>query len=43
MGAKPDLPMLSQIEILREDGGDDVRVHVAMSKDELGALSDDGA
>ena len=38
MGEKPVALDLANLEVLREQGGDDLRVHVTMTKDELEAM-----
>ncbi|MGR3761979.1 PRC-barrel domain-containing protein [Roseobacteraceae bacterium NS-SX3] len=40
IGEKPVELQLGDIDILRADGGDEIRVHVAMTKDELEAMPD---
>lgn len=38
MGEKPVALKLSELDILREDGGDDLRVYVAMTKEQMEAM-----
>jgi sporulation protein YlmC with PRC-barrel domain len=38
MGEKPVALKLSDLDILREDGGDDLRVYVGMTKEQMEAL-----